>query len=325
MSITITYIDAKSFDHKAQDISDIVESISISTAISGAAGKCDMSIIGDGADFNFGSECRVFADGNVVFVGFLFSVSMSDTSRFSAVFYDQTRYLRNSDCMVYKKLTASDLFGTICGTAGLRMGTVDESSYVLPATVSEGKSYWDMLTEAIDMTAAYEKKLYIVRDYCGELEFRNIENLRTDFVIDDEGIAMGFNYTIGIDQNSFNQVKLGIQSGSEMKYGIKYNQEVMDEWGFLQYYQTLRERISEADMERRAEQQLAMLCRPTRELSLDCFGDWRISAGCGVGVNISSVMAFRGMHNFYVSSCTHTVSHDFHKMSLTLAINNFGR
>lgn len=325
MSITITYIDVKNADRKGQDISDIVEKFSISTSINGTAGKCEMSIIGDGSDFNFGSEMHVFANGNVVFVGFLFSVSMSDTSRFSAVFYDQTRYLRNSDCIVYKGVTASGLFGIICGSAGIRMGVVDESEYILPATVAEGKSYWDIMRDAIDMTAAYEKKLYMVRDNKGALEFRNIENLRTDFVIDDEGIAMGFNYTIGIDQGSFNQIKLGIQSGSEIKFGLKYNQDAIDEWGLLQYYQTMKERITEADMEKRAEQQLAMLCQPTRELNLECLGDWRIAAGCGVGVEISSVMAFRGMHNFYVSSCIHNVTNDFHKMSLTLAINNFGR
>ena len=328
MNIKAIYTDSKGEITRGvrayRDIADIIENFRISTSITGGAGKCEMSIIGDGADFNFGSELRIIAGDDLIFVGYLFSVSMNDTERFSATFYDQTRYLRNQDCLIYKQITASELFTRICNEAGVKTGTIDASQYKLPPTVSEGRAYWDMLSEAINLTAAYDKKMYIIRDNAGALEFRDIENLRTDFVIDDEGIAMGFDYTIGIDKASYNQVKLGYPGGSSYDFGIANNSELVNEWGLLQYYQLFKQKIGKSELEKRCEQQLALVSRPTRELRLECMGDWRISAGSGVGVDISSVMAFRGMHNFYVTSCDHEVSNDLHKMTLTLAIDNFG-
>lgn len=326
--ISIFYTDSKAESirgvRNGSDISDIVENLTISTSINGGAGRAELEIIGDGSEFNFGGEIRVIAGGVIVFRGFLFSVSMSDSSRFSATFYDQTRYLRNNDIIVYKKKTASDLFKTICKTANVEMGTVDPSSAILPNTAAIGRAYWDMLTEAIDYTAAFENKLFIVRDNAGALEFRDIENLRTDFVIDDEGIAIGFDYTIGIDQNTFNQVKIGFEGNKKRNWGIVNDSDKVNEWGLLQYFQILRDKTDEATLKKRCEQQLALLSKPTRELHLNCFGDWRISSGSGVGVSLESVMAFKGMHNFYVSSCSHHVSNDVHTMDLTLAIDNFG-
>ena len=96
------------------DISDIVESMRISTSMGTQCGKVELSIIGNGAEWNFGSRLRVKDGEHGVFLGYLFSVSMDNEDRFEAVFYDQTRYLKNTDCIVYKDITASELFEQIC-------------------------------------------------------------------------------------------------------------------------------------------------------------------------------------------------------------------
>lgn len=321
------------------DVSDIIESITISTSLGSQSGRCEVSFIGDGASFSLGSRLQIFDGDNGVFVGHLMSVSMQDVNRFTATFYDQLRYLRNVDVMVYKDITASDLFRKICsvgeslanykpGYRGQRieLGAVDESSYHLPATVAEGKSYWDMMRDAIDQTLAYEGRLYIIRDAFGKLEFRDIETLRTDFVIDDEGTGIGYDYTVGIDRNSFNQVKVGYEDGEAgaRKWGIAYDQDLIDKWGVLQYYQLLRHRLSVPELDKRAEQQLLLVAKPTRDVSLTCFGDFRISAGCGISLSLQRVSAFKGLNRFYVTSCEHHITCDSHTMDLGLAIDNFG-
>ncbi len=321
--IRIMYRDVKGAQQPTE-ITDIVETLRVSTSIYGSAGRAELSIIGDGASFAFGSCLSVFEGDIEVFRGYLFSVSMTDTSRFTATFYDQTRYLRNTDVLVYNGITASDLFKKVCEAAELKVGVIDKSSYKLPATVSEGKSYWDMMTEAIDYVAAYEKKIFIIRDVAGELEFRDIENLRTDFTVDDEGISMGFDYTVGIDQDSFNRVKIGFEGSSAREWGLVQDIDTVREWGVMQFYQLLRFALDKTELDTRCKQQLALKDRPTRELRLTCFGDWRISAGSGVGVSIKSVQAFNGMNHFYVKSCEHQVSNDLHTMDLTLAIDDFG-
>ena len=322
--IRVIYRDVRGSN--ASDITDIIENMTISTTITSSAGKCDMEIVGDGASFHFGSCINVF-DGDVeVFRGYLFSVSMQSVSQFSATFYDQTRYLRNVDCVVYKKITASDLFKRICKENELETGVIDESEYILPATVSEGKSLWDTIQETIELEAAYKKRLFVVRDVAGKLEFRDIENLRTDLIINDEGIAMGFDVTRGIDKNSYNRVKLGFEdeNSSSRRWAIKENSDYLKEWGRLQYYQLLRDRIPLADLDIRSEQQLALLCWPTTDVRLSCLGDFKISAGNGVMLDIESVQMFKGMSGFYVVSCDHHISHALHTMDLTLAVDNFG-
>lgn len=323
MDIRVMYRGVKG-RQVASDITNIVESLIISTSINSQAGKCDVEIVGDGASFDFGSCLSVFSGSVEVFRGFLFSVSMSDTTRFSAVFYDQTRYLRNTDILVFKKITASDLFRDVCSKFNLNVGIVDESSYKLPETVAEGASLWDTLQDAIDLTAAYDKRLFIIRDVAGRLEFRDIETLRTDFVIDDAGVCMGFDYTVGIDENTFNRVKIGYEGERGRNWGIVDNSDYVSEWGILQYYQLLGQKLSKSDLEKRCEQQLSISCWPTRSVRLTSFGDWRVSAGSGIGLNIKSVQAFNGLHHFYVSSCEHHVTHGLHTMDVTLAIDNFG-
>lgn len=321
------------------DITDIIEDITISTSLGTQSGRCDVNIVGDGASFSLGSRLQIYNGDNGVFCGYLMSVSMQDENRFSASFYDQLRYLRNVDVLTYKDITASELFKVICGVSkslaqynpdyrgqDIELGVIDESSYKLPPTVAEGKSYFDMMRDAIDQTLAYEGRYFLIRDVFGKLEFRDIENLKTDFVIDDEGTGIGYNYTIGIDRNTFNQVKVGYenQDAGAREWGIAYDQELIDKWGVLQYYQLLKNKLSKAELDARAKQQLLLVAKPTRDVSLTCFGDFRISAGCGVSISLPRVRAFNGLNRFYVTSCEHHISCDAHTMDLTLGIDNLG-
>ena len=321
------------------DITDIIEDMTISTSLGTQAGRCDVNIVGDGASFTLGSRLQIYDGENGVFCGYLMSVSMQDENRFTATFYDQLRYLKNVDVLTYKNITATELFRVICGVSKsltqynpdysgqqIDLGVIDESTYRLPPTVSEGKSYFDMMQDAIDQTLAYEGKYFIIRDVFGKLEFRDIENLRTDFVIDDEGTGLGYSYTIGIDRNSYNQVKVGYenQDAGAREWGIAYDQELINKWGVIQYYQLLKNKLSQTELDNRAWQQLTLVARPTRDVSITCFGDFRISAGSGVSLSLPKVRAFNGLNRFYVTSCEHHVTCDSHTMELTLGIDNLG-
>lgn len=324
-NIRILYTDNEG-RNETSDIADIVESFTISTSIGGQCGKCELSIIGDGAAFHLGSRVQIYDGTNGAFQGWLFSVSMSDSRKFRATCYDQTRYLRNVDVMVYKEKTINTLFEDICASFSLKTGTIDTSDYVLPSAVCEGKALWDVMQEAIDHTLAYTKRLFVIRDNFGALELRDIENLRTDFVIDDENVGMGFDYNIGIDKETYNQVRLGYEDkdAAERKWGFVYDQDLIDRWGTLQLYKLLKGPMSEAQLEDRATAMLQLRAKPSRTVRLNCFGDFRIFAGCGVSLQMERILAFKGLNRFYVSSCQHTVSNDKHTMRLTLAIDSFG-
>jgi len=323
---------------KRLDITDIVESLRISTSMGNECGRADLSIIGDGASYSFGSRLHVMDGERGMFLGYLFSVTMQDSDKFEAVFYDQTRYLRNTDVIVVKGMTASQLFEQICNGVilskdgkqyerKLKMGKVDASTYKLPAEVYEGKSLWDVMSEAIEQTLAYEKKMFVIRDNYGELEFRDIHNLESDFIIDADENALSYSYTVGIDNNTYTRARIGYENGSKgaREWGVvDAPDEYVNQWGILQYYRLLKTPKKTEELEAMCKQALSAFCQPTREVQITCLGDLRISAGVGVLLRMDGIKAFEGMSAYYVASCTHEITNDKHVMTLVLATSNFG-
>lgn len=343
-SLSLIYEDSEN-QGTYLDISDIVESLRLSTSIGTQCGKAELNIIGNGADWNFGSRLRIKDGDNGIFLGYLFSVSMDNEDRFEAVFYDQTRYLKNTDCVVYKDITASALFEQICDgviqskdgnsyTRNLKKGQVDASKYKLPAEVCEGRTLWDVLSDAIEKTLANDRAMYVIRDNYGELEFRNIETLQTDFVVDLDENALSYRYYVGIDRQSYTRARIGYEdkNAGERKWGVvdvgetdvEGGDTLMQKWGVLQYYRLLKTPKKTKELEDLCVQALRWFARPTKEVTVTCLGDFRISAGCGVKVNASGVKAFAGMYGYYVTSCIHEIANDKHTMELTLACSDFG-
>lgn len=325
MRLNIRILLAQSGTGDFFDITDVVESFTLSSCIGNQPSKLDLEIIGDGAEFELGSRIQIWEGENGVFEGWLFSISMSNDLRFSAIFYDQTRYLRNEDTLVFKKNTLSEVFKAICDAHHLNTGTIEESNYKVASEVYEQRALWDILQEYIDHTLAYEKRLFVIYDNFGKLELRDIVSLRSDFVIDDENVALGYDYNIGIDKSTYNQVKLGFenQSAGARQWGIVQNSDYIKKWGLLQKIDLLPNRISKDELDKKAEQLLLYYCMPTREVTLECFGDFKIRAGVGVQLDLQRIAAFNDMHNFYVLQCEHHVSCDKHTMSLVLAVDGF--
>jgi hypothetical protein len=323
-SIKMLYTDSESGE--ILDYTDIVVSASISSSIGSQSGRCEIEIVGDGSGMNFGSVIEVFNGEIGVYRGFLFNVKMEDDRHFRSIFYDQTRYLRNVDVFVYKDMTASKLFKHICQVHELSIGIVDDSSYALEPALCEGRSLWDIMRDAIDSTLAHENNLYVIRDVFGKLEFRNIDNLRSDFVIDDENVAIGYEFEIGIDKDTFNYIRIGFEdsNANERKWGFYEDPDLVNKWGRLQFYRLMRERMSKDNLETLAKQLLVNYARPTRDVRLTCFGDFNVSAGSGVNLSLDRIQAFRGMNRYYVTSCTHKIENCIHTMDLSLAIDSFG-
>lgn len=336
-SLKLIYEDSANSGNRL-DISDIVESVSLSTSIGTQCGRAELRIIGDGAEYSFGGRLHIMDGDTGIFLGYLFSISMQDADRFTAVFYDQTRYLKNVDVLVVKDMTASDLFNEICDGViqtkdgnsyerKLKKGTVDASTYKLPAEVYEGRPLWDVLAEAIEMTLAYEKKLFIIRDNYGELEFRNVENLQSDFIIDANDGVLGYNLNIGIDKNTFTRARIGYENkdAEQREWGVEdAPSEYIDQWGILQYYRLLKTPKKIDELEAMCKEAVSVFCQPTRDVQITCFGDFRVSAGVGVMLNMEGIKAFEGMNAYYVTSCTHEITNDKHTMTLTLAVSSFG-
>lgn len=79
-----------------------------------------------------GNEVLITVDKMKFFHGFIFTRSMSKDGIISYTVYDQLRYLKNKDTMIYKKKSADQVITMIASKFGLRCGNLENTGYVIP-------------------------------------------------------------------------------------------------------------------------------------------------------------------------------------------------
>jgi hypothetical protein len=306
------------------DISEIVETCSWSTSLGATPGQLRMTIVGELIEFAAGALVEVFDGDRGVFMGYVFAVRLSQEQHVEVTAYDQTRYLKNQDTLVFGAMPMHQVFLAICEQYGLRFGTVDEVAHSCAPAVHEGRSLWDVLQSYADETLARTGKLYIVRDNFGELELRDVDGLHTDLLIDDVSVITAYDYEISIADRTYNQIKLGKESKSAKSrmWTIVKDSTRIREWGLLQFHQKMGEGTPDGELEQLGESLLRIYNRPSQTLSLVCLGEFIVQAGSGVQVSLSALQATTGGQNYIVKDCEHTVTNDNHTMKLELALDS---
>lgn len=85
----------------------VEEGIEWTTERKGAPGKLSFKVLWDDVlDFSEGSAVRMKENGEEVFFGFVFKQQRSKEQLISVTAYDQLRYLKNKDTIVYENKTA---------------------------------------------------------------------------------------------------------------------------------------------------------------------------------------------------------------------------
>lgn len=321
-TLRILYHDPR--EQRVFDIAEIVENLSWSTSLGAKPGELRLTVVGEIIEFALGAMVEVL-DGELgVFLGYVFDVRLTQEQHVELIAFDQTRYLKNQDTLVFKAAPIHTVFRSICEQYGLKVGTVDASSYTCAPAIHEGKSLWDVLQSYADETLARSGKLYIVRDAFGALELRDVEALHTDLLIDDVSVITAYDFQISIADNTYNQIKLGKESKgkSERLWTIVKDSTRIGEWGLLQFHKKMDEATPDGELEQLGESLLRIYNRPSRALSLACLGDFRVQAGSGVQVSLSALQATSEGQNYIVKSCGHAVANEMHTMKLELAMDS---
>lgn len=317
--LSIFYLQSGDEAAKAYDISDVTESVSISTTLEPQPGKLSLTVVSENVEYSLGSIIQVMLNDKGIFWGYIFDVSFKHNSSINIIAYDQTRYLRNEDTIVLEAMSLDVLFRKICKDTGLPAGDIDKSSYVSPAIVHDGKSYWDMLSHALDLTYAYDKEPFIIRDNYGKIELKNLKNLHSGVVLDDEAIIQTYDYSTSIDKETYNRVVIVSDNDKKSNRSrvVEEDKEAVKRWGRLQTLRTTSNR-DKAAIKRQAEALLTIHARPTHTLSLDCIGDFRVCAGNLVTVKLGVLEITEGEKTFIVKGCTHSLSNSQHTMKVDL-------
>lgn len=303
------------------------EGIVWTTERKGTPGKLEFSVLDDDVlDFSEGSAVRMRADGDNIFFGFVFKQQRSRGKLIDVTAYDQLRYLKNKDTIVYENKTADQFLRMVAADYGLNAGELENTGYVIESRVEENTSLFDMVQNALDLTLTNTGDMYVFYDDFGKLTLKHLSSMAVGrpgaYLMVDEETGENFNYTSSIDDNTYNKIKLTYdneETGFREVYTTQDSGNI-NKWGILQYFDTLSKG---ENGQAKADALLQLYNKKTRTLRIvNALGDTRVRAGSMVVINLD--LGDMHLKNFMlVERVTHTFRLDEHFMTLTLRGGEF--
>jgi len=293
------------------------DEITWTTERRGSPGKLEFKVLKDKIiDFQEGNPVRFKVDGKNVFFGFVWDKKRDREQNISVTAYDQLRYLKYKDTILYKNKTAADVVKMIAAMQKLKVGTIEDTGYVIAQRLRDNETYFDIIYDALQLTFDNTKKLYVLYDDFGQLVLKNMESLKLDLVV---GIntAENFDYSTTLD-DTYNQVKLAYdneKTGKREIYIAKDSANI-NRWGVLQYFEKIDEKTNGQN---KANTLLELYNRKNRSLKIkNALGDIRVRGGSSVMVYLPDVADINIQNYMLVEGVKHTFSNNEHWMDLTL-------
>ena len=300
----------------------VEDEIKWTTERKGAAGKLEFKVIKDKViSYEEGNPVVFKVDNNNVFYGFVFKKKRDKEQIISTTAYDQLRYLKFKDTMVYTNKRADELVQIIANNYQLNVGTLENTGYVIAKKTESNKELFDIILNAVDETIRNRKEMYVLYDDFGKLNLKNLERMKVGLVIDEE-TGQNFDYESSIDSETYNQIKLtydNSETGKREVYIVKDSSNI-NKWGILQYFDTIDEKTNGTV---KAQALLDLYNQKTRSLQIkDALGDIRVRGGSLIIVNLN--LGDIKLQNFMlVEKAVHKFKNGEHFMDLTLKGQNF--
>lgn len=300
----------------------VEEGIVWETHRKGSPGKLTFSVLtGNGLMFQEGHPVRFDYDGNKVFYGFVFKKQRKNNRIISVTAYDQLRYFKNKETYTYANKTASQLLRMIANDFSLKIGTIEDTNHIIKSRIEDNQEIFSIMEYPLSETTRNTGKMYVLYDDYGSLTLRNIKELKTDILIDEE-TGETFDYTTSIDDRTYNKIKLVRENKETGKREIFISQDGdnINRWGVLQYTDKLQEG---ENGKAKADALLNLYNRKTRKLNMNkIFGDVRVRGGSQIGVQM--YLGDLNVANFMiVETVKHTFKDDDHRMDLKLIGGDF--
>lgn len=305
----------------------VEEGIEWTTKRKNTAGKLTFKVFKDDAlDFSEGCAVRMKENGQNVFFGFVFKQQRNAESLITVTAYDQLRYLKNEDTIVYEDKTADQFIRMIAADYSLNVGTLENTGYVFESRVEENTSLFEMIQNALDLTLTNTGKMFVLYDDFGKLTLKLLSSMMVGgpgtYLMIDEETGENFEYISSIDDNTYNRVKLAYDNEETGLREIYIAQDTgnINRWGILQYFDTLKKG---ENGQAKADALLKLYNKKTRSLKLtNVLGDNRVRGGSMVVVNLD--LGDIKLKNFMlVESCKHIYKENEHWMDLTLIGGEF--
>ncbi len=309
---------------KIFNVSSLAEgSITLTTQRKGSPAKLEFKIarnvLSDMSLFGFyeGDCVMLTVNEFEMFKGYIFSKSRTKEHIITVIAYDQTRYLKNKDTVIYEDKTASELIQSLANQYKIKTGIIEDTKYKIPERSEDNTTLWDIFDNALSLTTINTGKLYILYDDFGELTLKNIESMFVPLIVSDKTTLIDFNFKTDIDSDTYNKVKLYRDNEKDREIYVVNDALNTMKWGVLQYTEQISEHYSEAKIAEIANLIIKQKNRVKRTLSIEDIGDVRLRAGCSIRLDIKDVGETINQ-TAVINQCVHTFKNNEHLMKLEL-------
>lgn len=268
-----------------------------------------------------GDSVLLSVDGKKIFYGFIFTKQRGKDGIYQYTVYDQLRYLKNKDTLIYKKKTSDELISIIAKRFGLKCGKLANTGYRMSA-VEDESTLFDMIENSLNNTMMTKDRIYVLYDDVGKLRLVNAVNMKVNSCLIDDETGEDYTYKTSIDQDVYNQIKLIFENSEKGTYDlyIAKSTKSINKWGVLQYL----EKIKDPDIGKLKSQALLKVYnKKLRYLTISgVIGNTNVRGGSLVPVmlNLGDIKVANYM---LVEKVTHTFSNRQHQMDLVVSGGDF--
>lgn len=300
----------------------VKEEVKVTTERQISPGVLEFSFVDTGINIGNGDPVRFKdADGKEVFYGFIFRMKRDRSNIVTITAYDQIRYLKNKDTLVYENKTADGVVALIGEKYGFNIGTLANTVWVIASRVEDNVSLLDMISNALDQTLQNTGDLYILHDDFGKLNLSFLGDMYVPTMIDAE-TGQNYDYESSIDENTYNRIKLVYDNEDAGKREVYIAQDSsnINRWGILQYFDALQKG---ENGQAKADALLQLYNKETRTLTVkDAAGDSRVRGGSLVVVQLD-LGDVKLQNLMLVEKCVHKYGESKHTMDLTVSGGDF--
>lgn len=280
--MNIKVLETSMLNQEQYDISELVSDLKWSTGLDSQPGSLSFSMLDDPNVFlHSGDIIELQIDGKKIFKGKTFVRGKTKEAKWKITAYDNMRYLKNEDTIIFQASSSSSRFQKICQTQGLPYKILDKSPYNCTPVIEDAHSYFSMIQDALDETRKSYGARYGIWDNYGTLEHFDLNRMITKIVLGDESLMTDYSYDASID-DAFNSIKVMREDKDKKKREIftASDSKNVEKWGKLQMVETISDaEMNSSQLQKQANDLLKANNAETRSISLDAIGDLNLRAG----------------------------------------------
>ena len=183
-----------------------------------------------------GNEVLVTVDSKKFIYGLVFTKEGKKDGMASYIVYDQLRYLKNKETIVYKKKTAGELIKILAKRFNLQYGTLADTGWRRSA-IEDNTTLFDIIQNALDDTLITKGKTYVLYDKVGKLQLTDVAKMKVNTCLVDAETGQDYSYKTTIDSDVYNQIKLVYENKKKGTFDLYVTKDSKNigKWGTLQY------------------------------------------------------------------------------------------